>query len=115
MPVMNSMTFAALLLGSAALSSMCLATARASSTPSNTRSNISFCRRERSNTTPRRCDAPSTRWRAAVQPLLDARGLESAQELDDGDLLELAGGAMPMATSWEALLAEHADEFAVLA
>ena len=48
-------------------------------------------------------EAQAARWRAAVQPMLDAYGLESAQELDDSGLLELANSAMPMATTWEAL------------
>ena len=46
--------------------------------------------------------------------MLDARKLQSAEELDDGDLLELANGPMPMATTWEALYAELADEIEML-
>ena len=59
-------------------------------------------------------EAQAARWHAAVQPMLDARGLQSTQELDDSDLLELANNVMPMATTWEAFHAEHFDEFEML-
>ena len=39
---------------------------------------------------------------------------QGTQELDDGELLELASRAMPMASGWDALYAEHADDFDML-
>ena len=51
-------------------------------------------------------------WHAAVRPWLAARKLEDPCDLEDGDLLELAASnARPGAYGWEALYADHVDEF----
>ena len=40
---------------------------------------------------------------------------EFEEELDDGDLLELASGPMPTASGWNELYAEYADDIELLA
>ena len=63
--------------------------------------------------------AAAARWRADVQPFVEARAraaerdpsLESAADLDVDALLELAHGVLPSASPWHELYAEFADEF----
>ena len=59
------------------------------------------------------CEA-TARWREAVQPLVDARGLKSAEDLEMDDLMALAHGVLPDADPWEALYADYADDIEAL-
>jgi hypothetical protein len=63
--------------------------------------------------------AAAARWRASVQPFVEARAraagrdpsLETAADLDLDALMELAHGVMPSASPWHELYVDFADEF----